>query len=125
MVRQAQVIIRGEINNGLRFAAVLDRRARVGGPEHIRFVKARRPDGPFPAPLRKAGGRGQRFVALPRDEITEADRLVVVQLGLNPFVVSFHINIKASSLSPAGLGINSISGSCGVPMPRGSFWRRE
>jgi len=67
----------------------------------------------------------RRFVALARDEIAEAERLVIVQLSLNPFVVSFHINIKASSLGPAGRGINSISGSCGVPTPRGSFWRRE
>ena len=71
MIGEAEVIVRTEIDDGLRFAVVGDGGARVGGGEQFRLVEFDRPCACL-HPASESGGRLQRIAAFGREEITQA-----------------------------------------------------
>ena len=121
MIGEPQIIVGTKIDDGTRFPLVLDRGARIGAIEHFGFVKRRLPR-PGLFPFRKASGRRQWIASIADNKIAETEIGVKARLRFVLGIASHMHNFKFVAECRR---INSISGSCGVPTPHGSFSRRE
>ena len=72
MIGQAEVIVRAEIYDRLRFTGILDRRPNIGASEHAWLVKLRRGGGAV-EPFGEARRWREEITALADDEIAEAE----------------------------------------------------
>src|SRR5437762_1520800 len=72
MIGEAEIVIRTEIDDGARFAAVVDHRARVSRREKFRLVKLHRPCASA-HPFGESGRSLQRIASLASEKITETE----------------------------------------------------
>src|SRR4051794_2015407 len=72
MVRQAKVIVRAKIEDGVRLAVVIDRGPRLSRGHQFGFVQLDRP-GAHAHPLGKARGSFERVAAFAAEEIAETE----------------------------------------------------